>query len=152
MAGPRCPGSRQPVPPARRAYDRRSGSNDGRAGRDALFIAIALAFTVLGSGLLGNLLATSPQAMLDLLAQTGFGIYFYAIHGLFEWVLMPALVILHWRSPTAALAGPGGRGHVLRRRVRRVFSCSSVRPCPLSGGHPSASAQQATRDLVGVRQ
>jgi hypothetical protein len=70
------------------------------AGPDlALFLAVALAFFVLGAALLGDLLATSPQAQLDLLQRGTFGPFFYAIHALFEWVLLPALLMLNWHRP-----------------------------------------------------
>jgi hypothetical protein len=64
-----------------------------------LLLAVALAFSVLGAGFLGNLLATAPQAQLDLLQQARFGSFFYAIHGPFEWVLMPLVVALNWHRP-----------------------------------------------------
>jgi hypothetical protein len=65
----------------------------------ALFVAVALAFIVLGAALLGDLLATSPQAQLDLLQHGSFGSFFYAIHGPFEWMIMPALLMLNWHRP-----------------------------------------------------
>jgi hypothetical protein len=65
----------------------------------ALFLAVALAFIVLGGGLLGSLIATTPRAQLDLLQEGSFGLFFYAIHALFEWVLMPALLMLNWHRP-----------------------------------------------------
>ncbi|MEV4760120.1 hypothetical protein AB0J86_34170 [Micromonospora sp. NPDC049559] len=64
-----------------------------------LWLAVALAFVVLGAGLLGNILATTPQAQLDLLQRDAFGPFFYAIHGPFEWALMPLLVMVNWRRP-----------------------------------------------------
>ena len=66
----------------------------------ALSIAVALAFTVLGGALLGGFLATSPAEQVELFAHASFGSFFYAIHGLFEWVLMPALLMLNWHHPT----------------------------------------------------
>lgn len=81
-----------------------------------LLIGVALAFIVLGGGLMGGLLATSPQAQLDLLQRNGFGAFFYAVHALFEWVLMPALLMLTWHRPAqrrliigAAIAFYAGR-------------------------------------------
>lgn len=63
------------------------------------FVALPLAFVVLGAALLGNLLATTPQAQLDLLQQSTFGFFFYAIHALFEWALLPVLLAFNWHRP-----------------------------------------------------
>lgn len=76
-----------------------------RGARSALWadvplaLALPLAFIVLGGALLGNVLAVTPRAQLDLFAQARFGLFFYAIHGLFEWILMPLLVMVNWDRP-----------------------------------------------------
>ncbi len=64
-----------------------------------LALALPLAWLVLGGGLLGSLLAVSPQAQLDLFQQSRFGLFFAAIHSVFEWLLIPAIVMLNWRQP-----------------------------------------------------
>jgi hypothetical protein len=64
-----------------------------------LFLAVALAFVVLGGALLGDLLSTSPPGLLDLLAHESYGPFFYAFHGPFEWLLVPALLMLNWHRP-----------------------------------------------------
>jgi hypothetical protein len=65
-----------------------------------LFLAVALAFVVLGGALLGDLLGNSPPRLLDLLARDSYGTFFYAFHGPFEWLLMPALLMLNWHDPS----------------------------------------------------
>lgn len=70
-----------------------------RRGDAALYLAVALAFVVLGGALLGGLLSPSPPRLLDLLAQESYGTFFYAFHGPFEWLLMPALLMLNWHRP-----------------------------------------------------
>lgn len=64
-----------------------------------LYLAMPLAFVVLGAALLGDILAATPQAQLDLLQWPQFGLFFYAIHGPFEWILMPLVVMLNWERP-----------------------------------------------------
>jgi hypothetical protein len=81
-----------------------------------LVLALPLAFIVLGGALLGNLLGATPQAQLDLFTQRQFGFFFAAVHTLFEWVLLPLLIMLNWKRPTrrklviaAAVTFYGGR-------------------------------------------
>lgn len=64
-----------------------------------LALALPLAWMVLGGGLLGSLLAVSPRAQLALFEQSRFGLFFFAIHTTFEWVLIPAVVMLNWQQP-----------------------------------------------------
>ena len=73
-----------------------------RRGADSTvvpFLAVALAFVVLGGSLLGGLITPTPNDLLGLLGHAGFGSFFYAVHASFEWLLMPALLMLSWHHP-----------------------------------------------------
>jgi len=73
-----------------------------RRGADSTvvpYLAVALAFVVLGGSLLGGLVTPTPHDLLGLLGHAGFGSFFYAIHASFEWILMPALLMIGWHRP-----------------------------------------------------
>ena len=39
-------------------------------------------------------------ARVQLLQQPGYGLFFYALHGPFEWLLMPLALMVNWLHPT----------------------------------------------------
>ncbi|GAB3444070.1 hypothetical protein GCM10027570_12970 [Streptomonospora sediminis] len=82
------------------AAPRLAGLGDRSAGwaQAPLYLACALAFMSLGGGILGELLWTDPQRTFEVLRAPGFGLYFASIHGVFEWLLLPAALILNWRD------------------------------------------------------
>lgn len=63
-----------------------------------VFIACPLALMVLGGALLGQLMSGSPQSALALFQQPSYGNFFFAFHVLFEWVLMPAMLMFNWHD------------------------------------------------------
>lgn len=65
-----------------------------------LLAALPLAFIVLGGALLGNLLGATPQAQLALFEESRFGLFFFAMHTSFEWLIMPLTLALNWWWPS----------------------------------------------------
>lgn len=61
-----------------------------------VLVMLPLAFIVLGGALLGHLAGPTPATFLRLLEQPGYGTFFYALHGPFEWLLMPWALIANW--------------------------------------------------------
>jgi hypothetical protein len=61
-----------------------------------LFLTVSLAFIVLGGAMLGDFLPTTPREQLQILQFSRFGLFFFAIHTLFELFLMPLVVMLNW--------------------------------------------------------
>jgi len=64
-----------------------------------LWVAVSLAFIVLGGALLGDFLAVTPQDQMQILQFSRFGIYFAVIHTIFELLLMPLVQMLNWNRP-----------------------------------------------------
>jgi hypothetical protein len=64
-----------------------------------IYIMLPLACIVLGGSLLAHIVGAVPEALLQLLQRPGYGLFFYSIHGLFEWVLMPWALIASWYHP-----------------------------------------------------
>jgi hypothetical protein len=113
-----------------------------------LFLALPLAFIVLGGALLGNLLGATPQAQLALFAESRFGLFFFAIHTSFEWLILPATVMLNWSWPTrrwvvvvAAMLFYAGR----------VSSALYFAPAALAwGADPSLATPEAVQQWMNL--
>ena len=78
---------------------RRGARSVGQANAP-VYVMAPLACIVLGGAILGHLAGPAPTALLQLLKQPGYGLFFYALHGPFEWVLMPWALIVNWHYPT----------------------------------------------------
>lgn len=75
------------------------GARSTRWADTPVVIMLPLAFIVLGGSILGHLAGPTPTTFLRLLEQPGYGTFFYAIHGPFEWLLMPWALIVNWHHP-----------------------------------------------------
>jgi hypothetical protein len=76
----------------------RRGDRSATWSQTPLYLACALAFMSLGAALLGELLSTDPQAAFELLREPTFGMFFASTHMAFEWLLLPAVLILNWND------------------------------------------------------
>ena len=65
-----------------------------------VYVMLPLACIVLGGSIIGHLAGPTPTTFLQLVQQPGYGLFFYAIHGPFEWLLMPWAMMVNWRYPT----------------------------------------------------
>lgn len=65
-----------------------------------LHVAVPLGFVALGGGLLANLLSTNTDFAFRMLQQPLYGAAFAGIHLLFEWVLVPTVLITNWHHRT----------------------------------------------------
>jgi len=61
---------------------------------------LPLACIALGGAIMGHLAGPTPTAFLQLVQQPGYGLFFYALHGPFEWLLMPWALMVNWPYPT----------------------------------------------------
>jgi len=61
---------------------------------------LPLACIALGGAIMGHLAGPTPTAFLQLVQQPGYGLFFYALHSPFEWLLMPWALIVNWHHPT----------------------------------------------------
>lgn len=77
----------------------RRGARSTGWANTPVHIMVPLAFIVLGGSIIGHLAGPTPATFLRLLEQPGYGIFFYAIHGPFEWVLVPWVLIVNWHHP-----------------------------------------------------
>jgi hypothetical protein len=78
----------------------RRGARSAGLANTPVYVMVPLACIVLGGAILGHLAGPTPTAFLQLLQQPGFGLFFYAIHGPFEWLLMPWALMVNWPYPT----------------------------------------------------
>jgi len=63
-------------------------------------VAAALALVVVGGSSQALMQYSSPAATVALLQQSNSYWFFPVLHGLFEWVLLPAVLMLNWTHPT----------------------------------------------------
>lgn len=64
-----------------------------------VLVMLPLGCVVLGGSIVAQIVGTTPEAFLLLLQQPTYGMFFYAIHALFEWVLIPWALIANWSYP-----------------------------------------------------
>ena len=64
-----------------------------------LLVMFPLSWLVLGGAILGHLAGPTPASFLNLLKQPGYGLFFYGIHGPFEWILVPWALMANWSCP-----------------------------------------------------
>jgi hypothetical protein len=74
---------------------RRGGASAVQANAP-VYVMLLLAFVVLGASIVVHILGPTPTAFLQLVQQGGYGLFFYAVHGSFEWLLMPWALIVNW--------------------------------------------------------
>jgi hypothetical protein len=77
---------------------RRGAGSAGQANAP-VYVMLLLAFIVLGASIVVHILGPTPIAFMQLVQQRGYGLFFYAIHGSFEWLLMPWALIVDWHYP-----------------------------------------------------
>jgi hypothetical protein len=65
-----------------------------------VYVMVLLAFAVLGASIVVHVVGVTPTTFLQLVQQRGYGWFFYAVHGSFEWLLMPWALIANWSDPT----------------------------------------------------
>ena len=78
----------------------RRGARSAGQANAPVYVMLPLACIVLGGSILGHLAGPTPTAFLQLVQQPGYGLFFYAVHVLFEWLLMPWALIVNWPHPT----------------------------------------------------
>ncbi|SHF43242.1 hypothetical protein SAMN05444392_1263 [Seinonella peptonophila] len=76
------------------------GARSIRQANTPVYIMLPLACIVLGGAILGHLAGPNPNAFLQLLQQSGYGLFFFTLHSPFEWILMPWALIANWHHPT----------------------------------------------------
>jgi hypothetical protein len=74
----------------------RRGAQSPASAHAPLYLMCALAFMSLGGGILGELLSPTTQSEFEMAREPAFGLYFASIHLTFEWLLLPAALILNW--------------------------------------------------------
>ena len=74
----------------------RRGARSAGQANAPVYVMLPLACIVLGGSILGHLAGPTPTAFLQLVQQPGYGLFFYAVHVLFEWLLMPWALIVNW--------------------------------------------------------
>jgi hypothetical protein len=77
---------------------RRGAVSAGQANAP-VYVLLLLAFVVLGAAIVVHIVGPTPTTFLQLLKQRGYGLFFYAVHGSFEWLLMPWALIVNWHYP-----------------------------------------------------
>jgi hypothetical protein len=78
----------------------RRGARSAGQANAPVYVMLPLACIVLGGAIIGHLTGPTPTAFLRLVRQPGYGRFFYAVHGPFEWVLMPWALIVNWTHRT----------------------------------------------------
>ncbi|QVQ50899.1 hypothetical protein J4H86_18830 [Spiractinospora alimapuensis] len=74
------------------------GQRSPRWAQIPLYVACAIAFMSLGAAILGDLLTPDAQSAFEFTRIPAFGFYFMTVHLTFEWVLLPAAVMLNWHD------------------------------------------------------
>jgi hypothetical protein len=77
----------------------RRGAASAKYANAPVYVMLLLAFVVLGASLVVHIIGPTPTAFLQLVQQRGYGLFFYVIHGSFEWLLMPWALIVNWHYP-----------------------------------------------------
>jgi hypothetical protein len=127
----------------------RRGARSAGQANTPVYVMLPLACIVLGGSILGHLAGATPTVFLQLLQQPGYGLYFFALHVPFEWVLMPWALIVNWPHPT-------------RRRllivaavifyVGRVASALYFAPNAIDWGrHPAEAAAHLDQVALWIR-
>ena len=76
------------------------GARSAGQANTPVYVMLPLACIVLGGAIIGHLAGPTPTAFLQLVQQPGYGLFFYALHSSFEWLLMPWALIVNWHHPT----------------------------------------------------
>ena len=127
----------------------RRGARSAGQANTPVYVMLPLACIALGGAILGHLAGPTPTAFLRLVQQPGYGLFFYALHGPFEWVLMPWALIVNWHHPS-------------RRRLLivaavifylgRVASALYFAPTVLDWGqHPAEAAAHLDQVALWIR-
>jgi hypothetical protein len=77
----------------------RRGSQSIKAANMPIYIMLPLSLIVLGGSILGHLAGPTPSTFLQLQQQAGYGLFFFAVHTPFEWLLMPWALMVSWHRP-----------------------------------------------------
>jgi hypothetical protein len=127
----------------------RRGARSAGQANAPVYVMLPLACIVLGGSIIGHLAGPTPTAFLQLVQQPGYGLFFYALHGPFEWLLMPWALIVNWHHPA-------------RRRLLivaavifylgRVASALYFAPAAIYwGGHPADAAAHLDQVALWIR-
>ncbi len=133
---------------------RRSARSPGYANAP-VYTMLPLAWLVLGGSILGHLAGPTPTAFLQLLRQPGYGLFFYAVHGPFEWLLMPWALIVNWSYPArrrllVVAAGIFYLGRVTSALYFAPRALAWGRDPAEAAAHPDEVAQWIRLDLIRV--
>ena len=77
----------------------RRGAHSTTWANAPVYAMLPMACVALGGAIIGHLVGPTPDTFLGLLDQPGYGLFFYALHGPFEWLLMPWALIVNWNRP-----------------------------------------------------
>jgi hypothetical protein len=77
----------------------RRGAHSAAQASAPIYVMLPLACIVLGGSIIGHLAGPTPATFLQLVQQPGYGLFFYALHGPFEWLLMPWALMVNWPHP-----------------------------------------------------
>jgi hypothetical protein len=127
----------------------RRGAHSAGQANAPIYVMLPLACMVLGGSILGHLAGSTPPTFLQLLQQPGYGLFFYALHSPFEWLLMPWALIVNWHDST-------------RRRLLlvaaiifylgRIASALYFAPAAISWGqHPAEAAAHFDHVALWIR-
>jgi hypothetical protein len=127
----------------------RAGARSARQANTPIYVMLPLACMVLGGSILGHLAGPTPATFLQLLQQPGYGLFFYALHGPFEWLLMPWALIVNWHaSPRRRLLIVAA----LLFYLGRVASALYFAPAAIAWGqHPVEAAEHVDRVALWIR-
>ena len=125
------------------------GARSARQANTPVYVMLPLAYIVLGGAIIGHLAGPTATAFLQLVQQPGYGFFFYALHGPFEWLLMPWALIVNW--------------HYLNRRrllivaavifyLGRITSALYFAPTAIYWGrHPAEAAAHLDQVALWIR-
>lgn len=74
------------------------GQRSPRWAQAPLYVACAIAFMSLGAAILGDLLTPDAQSAFEVMRIPAYGFYFMTVHLTFEWLLLPAALMLNWHD------------------------------------------------------
>jgi hypothetical protein len=87
-----------------------------------LYLMCALAFMSLGGGIVSDLLSSTTQSDFEMARLPAFGFYFASIHITFEWLLLPAALMLNWTDrPRRYLILVAGVSFYVMRMISAVY-------------------------------
>lgn len=126
----------------------RLGARSAGHANAPVYIMLPLACMALGGSILGHLAGPTPSGFLQLVQHDGYTLFFYALHGPFEWLLMPWALMVNWAEPrrrrllviTATIFYAG-----------RVTSALYFAPAALDwGDHPAEAAAEIDQVALWV--